>query len=178
MLEKDGPDAYAINGLAKSGAKRLKRPDFVSVTRGPGMRSNLAVGLDTAKGLALAWDVPLLAVHHMQAHALTPRLVSALAKKDGFGDATVTPAFPFLTLLVSGGHTMLLSSTSLVEHKILAETKDIALGDCLDKAARAILPLGFLESLPANTPFGRALELFAFPGGASDYEYNAPSTRS
>ncbi|KAK4973299.1 Mitochondrial tRNAs modification protein, partial [Elasticomyces elasticus] len=178
MPEENRPDAYAIDSLAKSGAKRLKRPDFVSVTRGPGMRSNLAVGLDTAKGLALAWDVPLLAVHHMQAHALTPRLVSALATKDDFGDATVTPAFPFLTLLVSGGHTMLLSSTSLVEHKILAETNDIALGDCLDKAARAILPLGFLEALPANTPFGCALELFAFPGGASDYEYNAPSTRS
>ncbi len=77
------------------------RPDFVSVTRGPGMRSNLNTGLFTAKGLAVAWRVPLVGVHHMQAHALTPRLVSAIS------DAKITPDFPFLSVLVSGGHTLL-----------------------------------------------------------------------
>ncbi len=54
------------------------KPDFVSVTRGPGMRASLNAGLDTAKGLAVAWQTPLLGINHMQAHALTPRLVSAL----------------------------------------------------------------------------------------------------
>ncbi|SMY19748.1 unnamed protein product [Zymoseptoria tritici ST99CH_1A5] len=147
------------------------KPDFVSVTRGPGMRSNLSTGLDTAKGLAVAWDVPLLATHHMQAHALTPRLVAAMEMDLG-QPKPLNPAFPFLTLLASGGHTMLINSTGLVEHSILADTQDIAIGDCLDKAARAILPAGRLA-----IPYGRALEEFAFPNGPSDYQYTAPTRR-
>ncbi|RMY82172.1 hypothetical protein D0862_12104 [Hortaea werneckii] len=129
---------------------------LVAVTRGPGMRSNLAVGLDTAKGIAVALDKPLIGVHHMQAHALTPRLLTAMANKAQ--DAKpLEPAFPFLTVLVSGGHTMLLNSTSLTEHRTLAETQDIAIGDFLDKAARAVLPPERLRP-----PFGKALEEFAF----------------
>ncbi|RMX88903.1 hypothetical protein D0869_01291 [Hortaea werneckii] len=129
---------------------------FVAVTRGPGMRSNLAVGLDTAKGIAVALDKPLIGVHHMQAHALTPRLLTAMANK-AQESSQLEPAFPFLTVLVSGGHTMLLNSTSLTEHRTLAETQDIAIGDFLDKATRAILPPERLRP-----PFGKALEEFAF----------------
>ncbi|KAI6894190.1 hypothetical protein KC318_g10443 [Hortaea werneckii] len=129
---------------------------FVAVTRGPGMRSNLAVGLDTAKGIAVALDKPLIGVHHMQAHALTPRLLTAMTNK-AQGGSQLEPAFPFLTVLVSGGHTMLLNSTSLTEHRTLAETQDIAIGDFLDKASRAILPPERLRP-----PFGKALEEFAF----------------
>ncbi|GAB1725997.1 hypothetical protein NU195Hw_g5430t1 [Hortaea werneckii] len=129
---------------------------FVAVTRGPGMRSNLAVGLDTAKGIAVALDKPLIGVHHMQAHALTPRLLTAMAN-EAQDAKPLEPAFPFLTVLVSGGHTMLLNSTSLTEHRTLAETQDIAIGDFLDKAARAILPPERLRP-----PFGKALEEFAF----------------
>lgn len=137
--------------------------EFVAVTRGPGMRSNLSVGLDTAKGLATAWGVPLIGVHHMQAHALTPRLLSARANltshKPGDEDAIVElqPGFPFLSVLVSGGHTMLLESKGLTEHTTLADTQDIAIGAFLDKAARAILPPQMLKP-----SFGAALELFAF----------------
>jgi N6-L-threonylcarbamoyladenine synthase len=122
------------------------------------MRSNLAVGLDTAKGLALGFNVPFLAIHHMQAHALTPRLVNAMKATVSGGAAVLQPAFPFLTILVSGGHTMLIDSAGLTDHAILAETGDIALGDCLDKAARAILPQHLLKA-----PYGKALEDFAFP---------------
>ncbi|THW09356.1 peptidase M22, glycoprotease [Aureobasidium pullulans] len=143
------------------------KPDFISATRGPGMRSNLSVGLDAGKALAVAWDVPVIGVHHMQAHALTPRLVSALESRSVTG-----PNFPFLSALVSGGHSMLIESTSLTHHKILATTGDIALGDCLDKAARAILPSHLVAP-----PYGRALEQFAFPAGASDYHYTAPAKR-
>ncbi|KAF2717128.1 hypothetical protein K431DRAFT_288803 [Polychaeton citri CBS 116435] len=166
----------------------IARPDFITVTRGPGMRSNLSVGLDQAKGLAAAWDVPLVGVHHMQAHALTPRLCQTLkSKEDGevlhrssdpshsrvlWEPAQLQPTYPFLGLLVSGGHTMLIKSTSLTDHTILAETDDIAIGDCLDKAARAILPEHLLKA-----PYGKALEEFAFPNGSEDYNYIAPTRR-
>lgn len=162
----------SLGQLVQKAIKRLPhpKPDFVSVTRGPGMRSNLSVGLDTAKGLSTAWQIPLLAVHHMQAHALTPRLMSALALST---TGHCTPVFPFLSLLVSGGHSMLINSTALTEHSILATTGDIALGDCLDKAARAILPKHLV--IP---PYGRALENFAFPAGQLDYHYSAPKNRA
>lgn len=153
--------------LVQKALSSAPRPDFVSATRGPGMRSNLSVGLNIAKGVALGLNVPLIGVHHMQAHALTPRLVHAMEHC-----GHIKPAFPFLSVLISGGHTLLINSTGLVEHAILAETKDIALGDCLDKAARAILPLE-----AQRAPYGRALEDFAFPEGLSTYDYVPPARR-
>ena len=149
-----------------------RKPDFVSVTRGPGMRSSLSTGVDTAKGLAIAWQVPLVGVNHMQAHALTSRLVSVLGKPG----CSIQPAFPFLSLLVSGGHTLLVHSTSLTAHQILATTADIAIGDCLDKCARHILPPHFLAT-SNDTMYGRLLELFAFRSSAP-YEYTAPPRRA
>ena len=145
----------AIKSIPDGHDGRQAPVDFVTVTRGPGMRSNLSVGLDTAKGLAVAWDVPLLAVNHMHAHALTPRLVFAL---DSSG--SVKPAFPFLSLLVSGGHTLLLHSRSLCDHSILAETLDIAIGEAIDKIARAVLPQEILET-SQSAMYGPALESFS-----------------
>lgn len=144
-----------------------RKPDFVSVTRGPGMMSNLASGLNTAKGLALAWDVPLLGVNHMQAHALTPRLVSALEsegtreRKDGEPPAH-EPAFPFFSLLVSGGHTLLVLSRGLTDHRILAWASNIAIGDMIDKCARAVIPADLMTQTE-NVMYGALLERFAFP---------------
>ncbi|KAL8666711.1 MAG: hypothetical protein Q9202_001249 [Teloschistes flavicans] len=152
-----------------------KRPDFVSVTRGPGLLSCLSVGLNTAKGLAVAWQVPLVAINHMQAHALTPRLVSALETCSQSRERE--PQFPFLTLLVSGGHTMLVHSKTLTSHAILASTTDIAVGDFIDKAARLILPHEVVQS-SADIMYGRLLERFAFPDGADAHEYTAPDTRA
>lgn len=157
--------------LVQKALKQSPRPDFIAATRGPGMRSNLAVGLDTAKGLAVGLDVPFLGIHHMQAHTLTIRLVKALASTDVASRAH-EPDFPFLTILASGGHTMLINSSGLNDHSLLAETGDIALGDCLDKSARLILPSSALKA-----PFGQALEDFAFPRGLDDYEYVAPTRR-
>ena len=150
-----------------------RKPHFVTVTRGPGMRSNLSTGLNTAKGLAVAWQVPLVAVNHMQAHALTPRLVHALNAKES---APPKPAFPFLSLLVSGGHTMLIRSQSLTEHPTLASTVDIAIGDCIDKIARHVLPQEVLDA-SKSTMYGPILERFAFPNGAADYNYTPPGSR-
>ena len=138
------------------------------------MRANLNTGLDTAKGLAVAWQVPLLGVNHMQAHALTPRLVSSLKVDDD--SRAPEPAFPFLSLLISGGHTMLVHSRGLCDHQILAKTSDIAIGNVIDKCARDILPTSTLGTTGIVT-YGRLLEDFAFPGGLEDYGYIAPSTR-
>ncbi|KAL1880179.1 hypothetical protein VTK73DRAFT_6210 [Phialemonium thermophilum] len=208
----------------RDGSSLLPSPpvDFVSVTRGPGMLANLATGLNTAKGVAAAWDVPVLGVNHMQAHALTPRLAVALergrhdqdcwssegriledtptgagAEAELAGRAPC-PAFPFLSLLVSGGHTMLLLSRDLCSHKILVpDSGNLAIGDMLDKCARAILPPDVLASVP-DTMYAAALETFAFPdaspprsasnsdsertrSGADyeyDYDYTPPAHRA
>ncbi|KAI8964393.1 glycoprotease family protein [Daldinia sp. FL1419] len=182
-----------------------RKPDFVTVTRGPGMMSNLSTGLNTAKGLAVAWGVPLLAVHHMQAHALTPRLVGALeagkqrsvwdeeqqkgqvpiGEEKGRGipgqnetnQPILTPAFPFLSLLVSGGHTLLVLSRSLTNHAILASAQNIAIGDMLDKCARDIIPASELAR-SSGVMYAAHLERFAFPNGPSDYAYTPPAARA
>ena len=151
-----------------------KKPDFITVTRGPGMRSSLSTGIDTAKGLAVAWQVPLVGVNHMQAHALTPRLVSILGNDV---DKPIRPAFPFLSLLVSGGHTMLVQSKALTDHSILATTSDIAIGDAMDKIARSVLPAETLER-SGEIMYGRLLERFAFEHGLTDYNYHAPARRA
>ena len=150
-----------------------QRPDFISVTRGPGIRSCLAAGLDTAKGLAVAFQVPLIGVNHMQAHALTPRLTSALKHS---ARSENDPAFPFLSLLVSGGHTLLVHSKSITDHEILAKTNDVAVGDCLDKTARAVLPSSVLAQ-SRDAMYGSLLEAFAFPSGPESYDYTPPTRR-
>lgn len=152
-------------------ARRL--PDFVSVTRGPGMRSNLLCGLDTAKGMSVAWQVPLLGVHHMQAHALTPRLATALNSSS----TTRRPGFPWLTLLISGGHSLILHSKGLTDHKILATTVDIAIGDALDKCGRFLLPENIKQSMP-DTSYARYLSEYAFPDQKSYGSWPIPRTRS
>ncbi|SCW01893.1 LAFE_0E09582g1_1 [Lachancea fermentati] len=102
--------------------------DLVCVTRGPGMPGSLSGGLDFAKGLAVAWNKPLIGVHHMLGHLLLSRMNSN-------GEE---PEFPFINLLVSGGHTLVVLSKSVSSHEILCETIDIAIGDSLDKCAREI----------------------------------------
>jgi len=152
------------------------RPDLVAVTRGPGMSANLAEGLSLAKGLSVAWSVPLIGVNHMQAHALTPRLVDALNANTNNTDPN-EPKFPFLTLLVSGGHTQLVHSRSLTDHRILANSSNIAIGDALDKCARLILPEDVLASCP-DVMYGRALEAFAFPDPEDVSAYVPPVKRA
>ena len=184
-LERDG-------GGAGGGGGGGRRPDIVAVTRGPGMMANLSIGISAAKGLAVAWGVPLVAVHHMQAHALTPRLVSALGMEPGgrgragrtdtdtdtdtaadasssptAGGTSPQPEFPFLSLLVSGGHTQLVHSATLTDHRIVAATSDNAIGNLLDQAARVILPADLLAASP-DVMYGRQLEAFAFPPERAD----------
>lgn len=166
------------------GSSPRRKPDFISTTRGPGMRSNLATGLDTGKGLSVAWQIPFVGVHHMQAHLLTPRLVSSLDRQDSSSSNTATqsqpilPEFPFLSILVSGGHTILVKSASATDHEVMASTVDIAIGEALDKAARDVVPGSFLEGAK-STMYGKLIEQFAFPHGTSDYaDYRPPMVRS
>ncbi|KAI1276138.1 glycoprotease family-domain-containing protein [Xylaria sp. FL0933] len=196
----DSPGEEGINANGKVilvDGQPLLRPDFVSVTRGPGMMANLATGLNVAKGLAVAWDVPLLAVNHMQAHALTPRLVNALEQQQN-GDHQVRdtsegagnqdgqqkkPEFPFLSLLVSGGHTMLVRSQSLNDHAIVANSMNIAIGDMIDKCARMVVPPEIIAAEDCNSGmYGPVFEEFVFPGsresGSYDYNYTAPARRA
>ncbi|KAL9604767.1 MAG: hypothetical protein Q9219_000215 [cf. Caloplaca sp. 3 TL-2023] len=172
------PPSYNGGSLTVlSGSRCLQKrlPDFISVTRGPGFLSSLSTGLQTAKGLAVAWQIPLVGVNHMQAHALTPRLVSALDAQSHH-ERQHDPAFPFLSLLVSGGHTMLVHSRALTHHSILASTTDIAIGDAIDKASRLILPSELIDSSD-HVMYGRILENFAFPEGQGIDDYTAPSRR-
>lgn len=106
----------------------LNKVDLVCATRGPGMMGSLSAGFNVAKGLSIAWGVPMIGVHHMLGHLLTPR----------FFTNSESPKYPFISLLVSGGHTMLVLSKGILDHRILANTVDIAIGDMLDKCAREL----------------------------------------
>ncbi|KAF7321509.1 tRNA N6-adenosine threonylcarbamoyltransferase, mitochondrial [Mycena kentingensis (nom. inval.)] len=104
--------------------------DGVAFTRGPGITGCLTVAANAAKTLAAATGKPLVGVHHMQAHALTAIFTSPNP-----------PQFPFLTLLVSGGHTMIVLATSVWDFQILATTADRAIGSAIDRVvARLEIP--------------------------------------
>lgn len=124
-----------LRALAESGMR--EGIDLICVTRGPGMPGSLSGGLDFAKGLAVAWGKPLIGVHHMLGHLLIPRMAT-----NG-----KVPQYPFVSLLVSGGHTTFVLSRAIDDHEILCDTMDIAVGDSLDKCGRE---LGFKGTMIAR----------------------------
>lgn len=109
--------------LASAG---IERPDAVAYTAGPGLVGALMVGSGLANGLALAWQVPVISVHHMEGHLLAPMLEDE------------PPPFPFLALLVSGGHTMLVGVAGIGEYTVLGTTLDDAAGEAFDKTAKLL----------------------------------------
>ncbi|CCP01714.1 putative O-sialoglycoprotein endopeptidase [Erwinia amylovora Ea644] len=100
--------------------------DAVAYTAGPGLAGALLVGATIGRSLAFAWDVPAIAVHHMEGHLLAPML------EDN------PPAFPFVALLVSGGHTQLISVTGMGEYTLMGESVDDAAGEAFDKTAKLL----------------------------------------
>ena len=126
--------------------------DGVAATAGPGLIGGLLVGLTTAKAIAFAARLPLLAVNHLEAHALTARLTDKLA-------------FPYLLLLISGGHCQLLIVHGVGRYHRLGTTLDDALGEAYDKAAK-LLELGF--------PGGPAIERAARSGDPSRFSMPRP----
>lgn len=116
--------------LAKALSAADERPDLIAVTVGPGLVGSLVVGVSAAKGLAWAWGVPMVAVNHVEAHAVAPACEGR------------TPAFPFLALVVSGGHTVLAEVDGVDRMRIVGETRDDALGEAYDKVSK-YLGLGY-----------------------------------
>ena len=100
--------------------------DVVAFTRGPGLAGALLVGAGVAAGLAAAWHKPLLGVHHLEGHLLSPFL------------SQDPPTFPFVALLVSGGHTQLMQVNAVGDYALLGETIDDAAGEAFDKSAKLL----------------------------------------
>lgn len=115
--------------LDKSGAARGDI-DAIAYTQGPGLAGALLVGASIANALAMAWNLPTVGIHHLEGHLLSPLLVDA------------PPPFPFVALLVSGGHTQLMRVTDVGEYETLGETLDDAAGEAFDKTAK-LLGLGY-----------------------------------
>jgi len=100
--------------------------DGIAFTAGPGLVGALLVGACIGRSLALAWDKPAIAVHHMEGHLLAPMLEEN------------QPEFPFLALLVSGGHTLMVQVDDIGEYKVLGESIDDAAGEAFDKTAKLL----------------------------------------
>jgi len=131
----------------------ISKPDAIAYTAGPGLIGALLVGGGMANGLGLAWGCPVVAVHHMEGHLLAPMLEEQ------------PPAFPFLALLVSGGHTMLIAVRRLGEYEVLGTTLDDAAGEAFDKTAK-LLGLGY--------PGGPELAALAEQGNDTTYAFPRP----
>ncbi len=129
--------------------------DAIAYTRGPGLMGALMVGASLARGLAWSLQVPVLGVHHMEGHLLAPMLTDDI------------PEFPFVALLVSGGHTMLVEAMALGSYRILGETLDDAVGEAFDKTAK-------LLGLPY--PGGPELAALADQTGDSRFTFPRPMT--
>ena len=129
--------------------------DGVAYTAGPGLIGALLVGTATGRSIALALDCPAIAVHHMEGHLLAPLLEDNSLQ------------CPFVALLVSGGHTMLVEVRAIGEYRILGETLDDAAGEAVDKTAK-LLNLGY--------PGGPALAQLAVQGVADRFRFPRPMT--
>jgi N6-L-threonylcarbamoyladenine synthase len=134
----------------------IERPDAIAHTAGPGLVGALMVGGGMAAGLGLAWNCPVVAVHHMEGHLLAPMLEEN------------APDYPFLALLVSGGHTMLIAVRGIGEYDILGTTLDDAAGEAFDKVAK-LLGLGY--------PGGPALARLAEQGDERAFDFPRPMLR-
>jgi N6-L-threonylcarbamoyladenine synthase len=138
--------APLIEAVLVDAGMALSDCDAVAATAGPGLIGGVMVGLVTAKALAMASDKPLIAVNHLEGHALSPRLADPQLE------------FPYALLLVSGGHCQILRVEGVGRYTRLATTIDDALGEAFDKTAK-ILGLGY--------PGGPAVEKLALQGNAT-----------
>ena len=130
--------------------------DAIAYTEGPGLIGALLVGASIAKSLALAWNIPAIGIHHMEGHLQATQL-------------TETPTqYPFVALLVSGGHTQLMACSQPGEYEILGESMDDAAGEAFDKVAK-MLGLGY--------PGGPQVAALATQGAKSRFHFPRPMTQ-
>jgi N6-L-threonylcarbamoyladenine synthase len=147
----DNIDKVIVQAL--EGAKtKLKDIDAIAVTAGPGLIGGVIVGLMYAKGLSAASGKPLICVNHLEGHALTCRLTDKVE-------------FPYLLLLVSGGHCQFIICEALGKYKVIGQTMDDALGEAFDKTAK-MLGLGY--------PGGPVVEKMAEDGDANRFRFKIP----
>ncbi|MCS5566127.1 MAG: tRNA (adenosine(37)-N6)-threonylcarbamoyltransferase complex transferase subunit TsaD [Methylococcales bacterium] len=144
-----------IRQCLSDGKMRPSDIDGIAYTAGPGLIGPLMVGATVARSLAMAWKVPAVGVHHMEGHLLAP-----LLDKD-------PPEFPFVALLISGGHTLLVQAERAGQYRIIGETLDDAAGEAFDKTA-SLLELGY--------PGGPALSKLAERGNPEHYRFPRPMT--
>jgi N6-L-threonylcarbamoyladenine synthase len=135
----------------------LANLDAIAVTRGPGLAGSLVVGMNTAKGLALASGLPLIGVNHLEGH-----IYSSWVYRSDMPNPPPAPQFPLLALLVSGGHTELNLMTDHLTYQRLGATTDDAAGEAFDKVAR-------LLSLPY--PGGPAIQKAALDGNPKAFNF-------
>ena len=129
--------------------------DGVAFTQGPGLVGALLVGSSVGRSLAYAWIVPAVGVHHMEGHLLAPML------------ETQAPGFPFVALLVSGGHSMLVKVEGIGQYELLGESIDDAAGEAFDKTAKL---------LGLDYPGGPLLAKLAEKGEPGHYKFPRPMT--
>ena len=144
-----------IHLTIKESGYNLDEIDGIAYTAGPGLRGPLLIGASTAKAIAMSLDKPSVGIHHMEAHLLINLLENP------------APSFPFLTLLISGGHCLLINSKSLGSYQIIGQTLDDAVGEAFDKVAK-ILELGY--------PGGPKIEALARQGNPFAFSFPRPMT--
>lgn len=127
ILEREQDLRASLEKFLKKHAK--PKIDLISVTHGPGLEPCLWVGINFAKALSCSWNVPVVAVNHIESHILVNLLKNRIT-------------FPAIALVVSGGHTQIILIKKIGSYRILGETRDDAAGECFDKTAK-ILGLGY-----------------------------------
>lgn len=130
--------------------------DGIAYTAGPGLRGPLLTGAALAQALGLGWGIPCIGVHHMEAHLLINLLEDP------------APSFPFLTLLISGGHCLIIRADDFGEYKVLGQSRDDAVGEAFDKVAK-LLDLGY--------PGGPKIEELATRGDPNAFNFPRPMTK-
>lgn len=147
-----------VDLAVKNAGIQLEDIDAIAYTRGPGLLGSLLVGTSFAKGLSISLGKPLVDVNHLHGHILS----HFIRQKDREYDP---PKFPFLTLLVSGGHTQIVMVTDYLKFEIIGHTIDDAVGEAFDKCAK-VLDLGY--------PGGPVVDKLAKIGDAERFKFSKP----
>ena len=147
-----------VDTALKKAGTCIHEIDAIAFTRGPGLLGSLLVGASFAKGLALANNIPLIEINHLQAHILSHFIIES-------GEENKYPSFPFLCLLISGGHTQIMKVNSYLDMEILGKTIDDAAGEAFDKCAK-------IMGLPY--PGGPHIDRLAVRGNPEKYIFSKP----